>query len=177
VLVSLAPKFTAAKLSEMLGGFDRIVRMIPNAPSIVGRGYNPLAFGQGIGERDRDALRKLFAPLGHCPDVLEPHLEIYAIVSAMALTFIWPQLYELKSLAESSGLTAETAMEGIEEMLGGAVAAMRDSGLSAERVQDLVPVKPLAEEVAVFVGNARPKLAGLLEKLRPLGSQGGFAGG
>lgn len=32
ILVSLAPKLTLAKLSEMLGGFDRIVRMIPNAP-------------------------------------------------------------------------------------------------------------------------------------------------
>ncbi len=36
VLVSLAPKITIARISEKLGGFSRVARMIPNAPSIVG---------------------------------------------------------------------------------------------------------------------------------------------
>ncbi len=44
VVVSLAPKLSIAQLSAGLGGFDRIVRMIPNAPSVVNRGYNPVAF-------------------------------------------------------------------------------------------------------------------------------------
>ncbi len=35
LLISLAPKHTIAHLSESLGGFQRIVRMIPNAPSII----------------------------------------------------------------------------------------------------------------------------------------------
>ena len=52
VLVSLAPRFTIKALSEGLGGFDRIVRMIPNAPSIVGEGYNPVAFGPGISKKE-----------------------------------------------------------------------------------------------------------------------------
>lgn len=41
ILVSLAPKWTMEKLAGLLNGFTRIARMIPNAPSIVGRGYNP----------------------------------------------------------------------------------------------------------------------------------------
>jgi pyrroline-5-carboxylate reductase len=167
VLVSLAPKFTIAKLSEMLGGFGRIARMIPNAPSVVGEGYNPLVFGQAITPAGRDEMKKILAPLGGCPEVPEQHLETYAIVSAMGLTFLWPQLYELKALAESSGISTTAALEGLEKMLVGAVATMRESGLSPEQVQDLIPVKPLADEVAVFVQAARPKLAGLLEKLRP----------
>jgi pyrroline-5-carboxylate reductase len=35
VVVSLAPKFTIAKLTELLGGFARLARVIPNAPSVV----------------------------------------------------------------------------------------------------------------------------------------------
>jgi len=42
VLVSLAPKLTLARISEKLGGFSRLVRMIPNAPSIVGAGLFPV---------------------------------------------------------------------------------------------------------------------------------------
>lgn len=53
ILISLAPKFSIAGISEMLGGHDRIVRTIPNAPSIVGRGYNPISFSPGsVGEKE-----------------------------------------------------------------------------------------------------------------------------
>lgn len=167
VLVSLAPKFTMAKLSELLGGFDRIARLIPNAPSIVGKGYNPIAFGDALPEPDRSALRKLFSTLGACVVVAESELEVYAVVTAMAPTFLWPQLEMLASLAESAGLSRHAAWNGIEKMVSGAAVAMRDAGMTAAEVQDLVPVKPVAEEAAAFVQAARPKLEGLLAKLRP----------
>jgi len=71
ILVSLAPRFTIKALSEGLGGFDRIVRMIPNAPSIVGEGYNPVAYGPGITREEKEKLSKLFKKLGDCPEVDE----------------------------------------------------------------------------------------------------------
>jgi len=166
VLVSLAPKFTIARLSEMLGGFGRIARMIPNAPSIVNTGYNPAAFGKAVAG-ERDELQQLLKTLGDCPEVPEQHLEAYAIISAMGPTYFWPQLYELKSLAESFGLSGEAAMKAVDRMLWGAVATMRDSGLSPEQVQDLIPVKPLADEVAALTQAARGKLTGLMERIRP----------
>jgi len=167
VLVSLAPKFTIAKLSEMLGGFRRIARVIPNAPSIVGRGYNPAAFGEALGRQDREALRGLLAGLGDFVEVPEEQLEVYAVVTAMGLTFLWPQLDLLAAIAKNAGVSSGAAWEGIEKMLIGAVAALRDSGLSADDVFNLIPVKPVDEEAKAFVGAARPKLEGLLAKLRP----------
>jgi pyrroline-5-carboxylate reductase len=166
VMVSLVPKFTAAKLTELLGGFRRIVRMIPNAASIVGKGYNPAAFSDVFCERDCRELRCLFAPLGECVKVPEEQLEAYAVVTAQSLTYFWPQIDMLASLAEASGLSREESLKGIEGMLLGAVAALRDSGLSPAEVQDLVPVRPLAEEVTAFVVAARPKLEGIMAKLR-----------
>src|SRR5512139_2645332 len=53
-LVSLAPKVTIAALSAG-AGTTRVARMIPNAPSIVGRGYNPVAFGPGLDDDTRAA--------------------------------------------------------------------------------------------------------------------------
>ncbi|MBE7558452.1 NAD(P)-binding domain-containing protein [bacterium] len=64
ILVSLAPKFTIAKLSEMLGGFSRIARVIPNAPSLVGRGFNPVAFAASLPADARQQVERLLAPLG-----------------------------------------------------------------------------------------------------------------
>ncbi len=53
VVVSLAPVLTLARLSEMLGGFGRLVRVLPNAPSLVGAGFNPVAFADDLDLRWR----------------------------------------------------------------------------------------------------------------------------
>ncbi len=69
-----------------------------------------VAFGPGLSPADREVLQGLLAPLGECPEVEERHLEAYAIVTAMGPTYFWPQLYELRALAESFGLPAQRAM-------------------------------------------------------------------
>ena len=166
VLVSLAPRFTVKALSEALGGFDRIVRMIPNAPSFVGEGYNPVAYGPGITREEKEKLSKLFKKLGDCPEVDEDKLEAYAIITAMGPTYLWFQLFELFELGKSFGLTEKQAWKGIKKMLKGAVETVDESGLTPEEMMDLVPVKPLGEDEAMIRNAYRTKLTGLYQKLK-----------
>ena len=166
VLVSLAPRFTIKVLSEGLGGFDRIVRMIPNAPSIVGEGYNPVAFGPGITTKEKEDLSRLFKKLGDCPQVDEEKLEAYAIITAMGPTYLWFQLYELMELGKSFGLTDKQAWKGIKKMLKGALETIDESGLSPDEVMDLIPVKPLGEDEAMIRNAYRTRLTGLYQKLK-----------
>ena len=86
-VISLVPKMTIAKLSEWLNGFQRIIRMIPNAPAIVNRGYNPVVFAPAIPSADKTEMLELFKALGDCPQVPEATLEAYAIVTAMGPTY------------------------------------------------------------------------------------------
>ena len=167
ILISLAPKWTIDKLAGCLTGFKRIARMIPNAPSIVGQGYNPIAYSPSLTAQDRSELAELFAGLGQLPEVEEGKLESYALLTAMGPTYLWPQLYELQSLAESFGLTRAEASAGLTAMVHGAVAAMNEAGFSPEDVQDLVPVKPLADLQPGLLEGYRTKLNALLEKIRP----------
>ena len=81
ILVSFAPKITMAKLSEALDGFNRLARMIPNAPSIIGAGYNPIAFGSGLSASEKQGLATFFGPLGDCPEVAEFKLEAFALLT------------------------------------------------------------------------------------------------
>jgi len=145
ILVSLAPKFTAARMSELVGGLEKIARMIPNAPSLIGKGYNPVYFSDALTEEDRGSLMELFATLGESKEVSEQTLETYALLTAMGPTYLWYQLYELQEIAVAYGLTEEAAAEGIRKMVDGTVAMMFESGYSPAEVMDLVPVKPMAE--------------------------------
>lgn len=167
IVLSLAPKITLGRLTEMLGGFDRLARVIPNAPSIVAAGFNPIACSAALSQADRKVIDELLGPLGEHPEVEESKLEAFAILTAMGPTYFWPMLYELTSLSETFGLTRSEALNGLRHVLSGAVATMSDSGLDAVAVQDLIPVKPLAELDAPTLATCRTKLAAVFEKIKP----------
>lgn len=167
ILISLAPKWTIDKLAGALDGFARIARVIPNASSVVGRGFNPIAYGPSLTQQDRRELAELFSQLGEFPEVAEPTLEIYALLTAMGPTYLWPQLYQLQTLARSFGLTSTEASAGLTAMVNGTLAVMNESGLSPEEVQDLIPVKPLADAQPALLEAYRTKLTAILEKIRP----------
>ena len=167
ILLSLAPKLTIARLSGLLDGFERIARMIPNAPSLVGAGFNPIAYSGSLSADDRNALHGFLAPLGELPEVSEEKLEAYAVVTGMGPTYFWPILYELIALGESFGLARSEAESAVKRMLSGAVATMLESGLDAGAVEELIPVKPLAEVEPTILEAYRTKLKGIFEKIKP----------
>ncbi len=70
-------------------------------------------------------------------------------------------------LGESFGLTSTEATAGTRQMLAGTVATMFDSGLDAKAVQDLIPVKPLADVEQMILEGYRTKLKAIFEKIRP----------
>ena len=167
VVVSLAPKVTLAVLAGQLGGFDRLARAIPNAPSIVGSGFNPIAFGPALSEADRAAILALFAPLGEAPVVEEPMLEAYAVTAAMGPTYLWFQLYALQEMGRSFGLSDDAAAAAVVQMTRGALDTMAESGLTPAEVMDLVPVHPLGEDEPAFLDAYRTRLSAVMDRIRP----------
>ena len=166
IVISLAPKVSISQISGALDGFSRIVRMIPNAPSVVNKGFNPLAFSATFSKEEKKQLHSWFKILGDCPEVAEEKLEAYAIITAMGPTYLWFQLYELEELGKTFGMTQEEVKEGLVKMVKGTLKTMTDSGLSPIEVMDLVPVKPLGEEEANIRNMYRTKLQGLYGKLK-----------
>ena len=167
LVVSLAPKFTIAKLTELLGGFQRIVRVIPNAPSIIGAGHNPMAFAAGLTPADRESVTSLFAVLGDHPEVAESKLEGYALLTGMGPTYLWFQMQTLRELAQGFGLTEADVTPALKRTVCGAARTLLESGLPATEVMDLIPVKPLSEMEANVTEMYRTRLPALFQKIKP----------
>lgn len=161
LVVSLAPKVKTAAIAGALGT-DRVVRMIPNAPSVIGAGYNPVFFSAGIDGESKERLRQLFAPWGDQPEVAEESLEAYALVTAMGPTYFWYEIQKLRELAVSFGLERGAADEGVQKMLAGAVRCLLAKGPSA---MDLIPVRPLQEIEPAVTTAFETKLTGTFQKL------------
>jgi len=165
-LVSLAPVLTFAKLSELAGGHQRIVRMIPNAPSLMNQGYNPVAFAPGVPRDQREALEGLFDVFGEHPEVDEAKLEAYAILTAMGPTYLWFQWQKMRELGHSFGLSPQEVDTGLEAMIAGSAALLFQSGMAFEDVEDTVPVKPLAEFSGQIEEIYSARLTALFGKLK-----------
>ncbi|OFW11562.1 MAG: hypothetical protein A3H96_22955 [Acidobacteria bacterium RIFCSPLOWO2_02_FULL_67_36] len=166
ILVSLAPKITLAALSDRTGT-SRVARMIPNAPSLLGLGYNPVTYGAGLDWHGRGALSALFSPWGDAPEVEESTLEAYALVTGMGPTYFWFQWQTLRELASEMGVAAADRDRALGAMIRGAVATLLDSGLSPSAVMDLVPVKPLADVEPGLRAAYREALPALHAKIQP----------
>ena len=167
IVVSLAPKFTIGRFGEWLGGFGRVARVIPNAPSIVGAGFNPVAFGGYLGAAEKTVLTNLFAPLGGFPEVAEEKLEAYAVLTAMGPTYLWFQWQLLRELGGGFGLDDAELATALARMGGGALKTLLESGMSPTEVMDLIPVKPLAAMEPQVAEAYRNALPAIYQKIRP----------
>lgn len=165
VFCSLAPNIKLVQLKALLGSFDRLARMNPNAPGIIGQGYNPIAFGAGLPPAARDPLRKLLAPLGQAPEVAEQRLESYAVISAMGPTYFAFQFAEVESLAQEFGLDAAAARAAMRAMLHGTVDLLFASDVAREVALDLVPVRPLADNEGEIKAMLQKQLRAIFSKL------------
>jgi len=164
VVISLAPKITLDKISTNLEN-KNIVRMIPNATSVINQGYNPVCFAPDCA--DKQSVMQLLSTLGRTFETEEPKLEAYAIVSAMLPTYCWFQWLEIIDIAKQMGLTEAEAGETVEETLLSSVETLFKSGLSSSEVFDLIPVKPIGDNEEQIKEILRTKLLWLFGKIKP----------
>jgi pyrroline-5-carboxylate reductase len=105
--------------------------------------------------------------LGATFEVAEEKLESYAIMSAMLPTYFWFQWKELAEIGQKIGLSEKESKDSIHETINASLNLMYKSGLTAQEVMDLIPVKPIGEHETQITEIYRNKLLPLFEKIKP----------
>ncbi|WP_347840533.1 NAD(P)-binding domain-containing protein [uncultured Draconibacterium sp.] len=164
-VLSLAPKVSIEKIARALGT-AQVFRMIPNATSYINKGYNPVAFYPEANKKCKKQFMKMVKALGKNFEVEEGKLEGYAIVSAMLPTYFWFQWEEMQKIAVATGLDEKEAAKTIEASLKKSMAIFFHSGLSADEVKDLIPVKPIGEAEESIKEIYQTRLMGLYKKIK-----------
>jgi pyrroline-5-carboxylate reductase len=167
LLISLAPKITIDKIKTVLTDARNIARMNPNAGTYVNKGFNPVCFSEDADARVVQEFLRTFEKLGKVPVAHENQIEAYAMISAMGHTYFWYQLQQLKELGISFGLSESEVNETIAAMSQGTIETLFNSGLSYDKVVDLVPVKPMAEYENTIKEYYRTSLNSLYNKIKP----------
>lgn len=167
IFISLAPKITIEKIGSIFKNVEQIVRLIPNATSVINHGYNPVSFASGMSEIQKWYILEMLNLLGHTFETAEEKLEAYALLSAMLPTYFWFQWNELESIGTQMGLSQAECRESIYETMNASLNTMYRSGMKPSEVMDLIPVKPIAENEAQIKAIYQEKLMGLWEKIKP----------
>jgi pyrroline-5-carboxylate reductase len=166
IAVSLAPKITLEKLNDLLRS-DNVVRMIPNATSIINKGYNPVCFSTNFPVHRKHSVLKLLKTLGYTFETSERKLESYAIISAMLPTYFWFQWDEMEKIGEKIGLNSDETRDAIKETLMASVELFYDPDLTHEEIMDLIPIKPISDQEQNIRECFNSKLLSLFEKIKP----------
>jgi pyrroline-5-carboxylate reductase len=167
IIISLAPKISIAKITSKLPHVPNVVRMIPNATSIINEGYNPICFSDDMSDFKKQYLLRILRRMGRTFEVPEQKLESYAIISAMLPTYFWFQWQELVEIGSRIGLTAEESQNTVRDTMLAAIRTYFYSGLQPKQVIDLIPVKPIGEYEAEIKAIYNDQLLPLFEKIKP----------
>ncbi len=164
-MISLAPKLKMKFISEKLNSHKNIVRSIPNSPSIIQKGFNPISFYPDFEIKKKKEVFEIFENLGEYFETEENNLEAYAIITAMGPTYLQFQLNKLVNLANEFGLNENDSKLAVKNMVNGLNSLLFESNFSYDEIEDLIPVKPIQEGEQTILNVYENKLKPLYEKL------------
>ncbi|MFQ2073843.1 pyrroline-5-carboxylate reductase [Aeromonas veronii] len=154
LLISIAAGIKVARLGEMAGGHDRIIRTMPNTPALLGLGMTGLYAPVHIGASDRDFAEQMMQAVGKTLWV-EQESGINGVIaaagSAPAYFFLFMQA--IAEEAEAMGFSPEQARQLVQQTaLGAAAMVEQNPELSLQTLREQVTSKggTTAEAIKTF---------------------------
>lgn len=117
-LVSIVAGLTTARLAA-LARTPRIVRVMPNTPSLVGRGVAVVCAAPEVDAADRRRVLELLAAVGHVHEVDESLMDAVTGLSGSGPGFLALVVEALAAGGERAGLPAELALALAVETFAG----------------------------------------------------------
>lgn len=117
-LVSIVAGLTTARLAA-LAGTPRIVRVMPNTPSLVGRGVAVVCAAPEVAAADRLRVLELLAAVGHVHEVDESLLDAVTGLSGSGPGFLALVVEALAAGGERAGLPGDLALALAVETFAG----------------------------------------------------------
>jgi pyrroline-5-carboxylate reductase len=127
LIVSVAAGYPIARIARGLSGVGRIVRSMPNTPSLVREGITAVAYEERLSARDADVARTLFESIGQVVQVEERWLDAVTGLSGSGPAYAYIMIEALADGGVKMGLPRETAQLLAAQTVSGAARLVLDS--------------------------------------------------
>ncbi len=148
--ISIAAGVPIAKLARGLGPRARIIRVMPNAPAMVGMGMAALVRGPGASKSDQAFAMRIFRAVGDAVLVRDEKLmDVVTALSGSGPAYVYLFVKALADAAAAEGLPHQLATRMALKTVEGAERVMRTSKLTAEELIRMVASPGGTTEVAL----------------------------
>src|SRR6202000_1799556 len=142
VLITVAAGVTTAFLESKLTAGTPVVRVMPNAPALVGAGISAMAKGRFATNEQLKEVAALFDSVGAVLTVPEEHLDAVTAVSGSGPAYFFLMVEALVDAAVGVGLSRSVATELVAQTIAGSAAMLldrmeEDRGVPRETYADL----------------------------------------
>jgi pyrroline-5-carboxylate reductase len=135
LIISIAAGVTLEHLSAALGARARIVRVMPNAPAMVGNGMAALVRAPGASKADEAFALKIFRAVGDAVALRNEHLlDAVTALSGSGPAYVYLFVKALADAAVNEGIPHELAVAMALKTVRGAEQLMRESGRDASEL-------------------------------------------
>ncbi len=153
LVISIAAGVTLPQMRRWLGPGPRLLRVMPNTPSLVGSGTSALCGEPGLGEADYAAAERLFGSVGSTVRIDDEQLmDAVTAVSGSGPAYFFLLMEAMEAAAVAQGLSPQAARQLVTgTALGAAQMATQDpEGPAQLRRRVTSPGGTTAAALAVF---------------------------
>ena len=145
VVVSFAAAVPLSRLETLLPPGVAAVRVMPNAPSLVGQGMNPVAYGSAVTPEVRKLVEAILSTLGETVVVQDDQMNWCVGLTGAAMRSLLPALEGMTRAGVEAGFPeAESRRMAAQVMLGTAALALK-TDLTLEQIKALTPMETVDE--------------------------------
>lgn len=137
LLISVLAGVSLARLQRLFPG-RRLVRAVPNTPSLVGAGLTALAFGTGVEPEAREWVQALFARVGEVMELPESQLDAFLALTSSGPAYVALVAEAMADGAVAAGLPRALALRLAHRTLAGTAALLQEQELHPAQLKDMV---------------------------------------
>ena len=136
LVISFAAGVRIQSMEAITGA--RVMRVMTNTPSALGRAATAFAAGMRATEQDRIAIKNMFSAIGTAVEVSDEQIDVVTALAGGGPAFVYSIIAALATGAAREGLDAEAALKLAAQTTLGAAELSLTSGRSPEELIKMV---------------------------------------
>jgi pyrroline-5-carboxylate reductase len=138
LVVSIAAGVTIERLEGALPTGQRVVRVMPNTPCLIGQGASGFALGRNATKPDAELVASLLSAVGAAFEVPEKLLDAVTGLSGSGPAFVYSMIEALAEGGVTEGMSPKLALELAARTVSGAAEMVLQTGETPAVLRDRV---------------------------------------